>query len=187
MNRLDELYARVERELPGYECVFGRGNPSAKVLLIGEAPGAQEVKQNLPFVGQAGKNLDEFLLRLNLKREEIFITNVVKFRPTRPGAGGGKANRPPTKAEIGLCSACLLEEIGIIRPKLIVTLGNVALRAAAGEKESIGKVHGKLLKGPGGALLFPLYHPASIIYNQSLKMTYSGDIAILFDILHGLL
>ncbi len=69
MNRLDELYARVERELSGYECVFSRGNPSAKVLLIGEAPGAQEVKQNLPFVGQAGKNLDEFLLRLNLKRE----------------------------------------------------------------------------------------------------------------------
>lgn len=157
--------------------VFSGGNPEASIMLVGEAPGAKEIELGHPFVGQAGKNLDEFLDTLNLIKEDIYITNVVKIRPYKKNnTTGRKSNRPPKREEIEEYSRYLFEEISIIKPKLIVTLGNVALRVLLGEKTAvIGVFHGKPIE-QGVYHVFPLYHPASIIYNQALKNTYMKDL-----------
>lgn len=164
--------------------VYGEGNIDAKIMLIGEAPGAKEVELGKPFVGQAGKNLEEFLSILQIDREDIYITNVVKIRPYRINEKTGKkVNRPPNKKEIGIFRELLNEEIDIISPSLIVTLGNVALRAVAeSDSLSIGDHHGKLMKHDNRKI-FPLYHPAAIIYNQSLRGAYLQDLDKLKDII----
>ncbi|MGL4790158.1 MAG: uracil-DNA glycosylase [Anaerotignaceae bacterium] len=164
--------------------VLGEGSVNSSVFLVGEAPGGEEEIAKKPFVGKAGKNLDEFLKVLNLHRKDIYITNVVKIRPTKISPKtGGTVNRPPTKAEIKDFLPLLKEEIKDIKPKIIVTLGNVPLKAISGdEKISIGEVHGKLLS-INGLNIFPLYHPAAIIYNQSLKSIYNEDLEILKKLL----
>ena len=115
--------------MPGKEhaLVFGEGPAKPKLLLIGEAPGEQESLQGRPFVGKAGKNLDHFLELAGLAREEIYITNAVKYRPTKTGKTGRISNRPPTRDEIALFRPWLLREIGEIAPLLIATLGNVLM------------------------------------------------------------
>jgi len=157
--------------------VFSGGNPEASIMLVGEAPGAKEIELGHPFVGQAGKNLDEFLDTLNLIKEDIYITNVVKIRPYKKNhTTGRKSNRPPKKQEIERYSGYLFEEINIIKPKLIITLGNVPLRVLLGEKNAaIGAFHGEAIEQETYHI-FPLYHPASIIYNQALKNTYMKDL-----------
>lgn len=166
--------------------VFGDGLAQRPVLmLVGEAPGEQEALQGKPFVGRAGKNLESFLQTLELKRSEIYLTNVVKFRPTKPGASDRKVNRPPTREERELFTPWLMKEIAIVKPGALVTLGNVALQAFCGE--TVGKCHGKWGRGvvspPGKAAftlpLFPLYHPASIIYNRKLEAPYQADLQAL--------
>ncbi len=164
--------------------VFGDGKAEAPALmLIGEAPGEQETLQGRPFVGKAGKNLTEFLAVLGLQRDEIYIGNVVKFRPTRVSDAGRTVNRPPTRAEIGRFTPWLYREIELVRPGALVTLGNVALGAFA-EGAIIGDCHGRwrdaAVKTDGGAAftlpLFALYHPASVIYNRSLAAVYRDDL-----------
>lgn len=158
------------------EVVLGNGNIDAIVLMIGEAPGANEVKEGKPFVGAAGKNLTLFLDKLNLKREELYITNTVKFRPTALSDKTGKpVNRKPDINEIAFCRELLLTEIELVLPKVIVTLGNVALLSFMSKETTIGDVHGQVLKY-GETPLFPLYHPASVIYNQKLKEVYDKDL-----------
>lgn len=160
--------------------VFGEGNNNANIMLIGEAPGRYEEEQGRPFVGQAGKNLDEFLDILNLKREDIFITNVVKIRPYKISEKTGRrVNRAPNRLELELSIDTLKKEIDIIKPKLIVTLGNTPLRALLGNIK-IGDVHGEILDY-NGINVYPLYHPASIIYNRSLYETYIEDLHKLKD------
>ena len=163
--------------------VFGDGRFDNPVLmLVGEAPGEQEALMGKPFVGKAGKNLDGFLAALNLRRADIYITNVVKMRPTRQSAAGRTVNRPPSREERALFTPWLMREIAIVRPGALVTLGNVALAAFA--PDPIGKRHGKwsraVVAPPSGAAftlpLFPLYHPASIIYNPALKEVYARDL-----------
>ena len=170
--------------------VFGCGAENAPVfMLIGEAPGEQEAKEGKPFVGKAGKNLDGFLQVLGLKREDIYISNVVKIRPTRLGPTGRISNRPPTREEIAFFLPWMMREIAIIQPKALVTLGNVALHAFMPKEETIGQHHGKWQQAvvrPSGEKartlpLFPLYHPASIIYRQELKAVYEQDLEILRD------
>ena len=156
--------------------VFGCGAKDADVLLIGEAPGEQEVLQGRPFVGKAGKNLDEFLSMSGFDRDKLYITNVVKFRPVKISEKGTVSNRTPTKEEVALFKPWLMREIGLVRPRIVVTLGNTALRALMGNKISIGDVHGRLQRTEDDALLFPLYHPASVIYNRALRDTYIGDV-----------
>lgn len=178
MKKISGIYRRWTDSLQKYgyepeELVFGVGNPNAEVLLIGEAPGAEEVAAGEPFVGKAGKNLNEFLSATGIARETLYITNVVKFRPYRVSASGRKSNRPPSKKEIALCAGCLEEEISAIVPKVIVTLGNTALQAVLGEEMRIGICHGMVqaVEPP----VFPLYHPASIIYRPSLREEYARD------------
>lgn len=161
------------------DVVFGEGDTSAKVMLIGEAPGAEETRLSRPFVGQAGKNLDEFLRVLGLSREEIYITNVVKFRPYKVSTKGTLSNRPPKAAETAGMLPCLLREIEAVAPKVVVTLGNVPLRCIAGKSAVIGGCHASALFASALShefTLFPLYHPASIIYNRSLKDVYAEDL-----------
>lgn len=167
--------------------VFGEGNADRpRLMLIGEAPGEQEVMQGRPFVGKAGKNLDAFLEAVHLKREDIYITNVVKIRPTKVSEKGRVGNRPPSKEEIGLFLPWLKEEISLVSPGLLVTLGNVALRSLLG-KGTIGEAHGRFhtvsLDTAEGKTreypLFALYHPASIIYNRALSQVYAQDLSVL--------
>ena len=179
-----ELRAFISGVMPGREhaLVFGEGPIHPRLMLIGEAPGEQETLQGRPFVGKAGRNLDRFLELAALRREEIYISNAVKFRPTKVGKSGRVSNRPPTSEEIALFRPWLMEEIARIQPAMIATLGNVPLRAVTASKETISQVHGRVIPaGETGLPLFALYHPASVIYNGSLKETYAADLQRLAD------
>lgn len=161
------------------DMVYGEGRRDAAVMLVGEAPGAEETRLSRPFVGKAGKNLDEFLLALSLRRQDIYITNVVKFRPYKVSAKGTLSNRPPEKHELAAMVPLLRREIEAVAPRVVVTLGNVPLKALHGTGMTIGACHAV----PAAAhalshrfLLFPLYHPASIIYNRALKSVYDEDL-----------
>lgn len=177
---LKNLYVEYSKQFHGKEIVLGSGNIECKLLLIGEAPGKDEVRIGKPFVGTAGKNLSEFLDIIKLKREEIYITNAIKYRLSEVSKTGRLVNRPAKKEEISENREYLLKEISIINPEYIVSLGNVPLKSVTGDyNASIGSVHGALLtvmifnKEYG---LIPLYHPASVIYNQSLRAVYKSDI-----------
>ena len=181
-----KLSAFIAGVMPGRELalVFGEGPVRPKLMLIGEAPGEQETLQGRPFVGKAGKNLDRFLELAGLRREEIYISNAVKIRPTKTGKSGRISNRPPTAEEIALFRPWLMDEIGRICPVMIATLGNVPLRAVTGGKQTIGEVHGRVIDaGETGLPLFPLYHPASLIYNRSLEGVYEDDVRRLAEVL----
>jgi DNA polymerase len=171
--------------------VFGEGKVDhPPVMLIGEAPGEQESLQGRPFVGKAGKNLDGFLAVLEMRREDIYISNVVKIRPTKVSEKGRMSNRPPNKEELALFTPFLYEEILRVQPGMIVTLGNVALKALCGPKAIIGDMHGRTAevtvrheKQEASFPIFPLYHPASIIYNRSLQDVYDSDLQSLKKVL----
>lgn len=155
--------------------VFGEGSRHARVMMIGEAPGEQETLQGRPFVGKAGKNLDEFLEIAGMDRGELYVTNTVKFRPTRLSPAGRVVNRPPTQEEVRLFLPWLVREIDMVGPECVITLGNVPLKALMGGKAVIGALHGQFAEWEGRRL-YPMYHPASLIYNPSLRQTYREDI-----------
>jgi len=174
----DELKSNMGEDV---KLLMGYGDPNSKIILIGEAPGKNEIEQGIPFVGQAGKNLDDFLRILNISRDKIYITNVVKFRPIKVNRQTGSvSNRTPNKNEIAEFEDFLTRELSIIKPKLVVSLGNVALKSILGNSNaSIGDYHGKALQYNRNQMvgtLFPLYHPASIIYKRELKDTYIKDL-----------
>lgn len=171
LNRLiADLYEGEKKIL-----VHGEGEIGARVMLVGEAPGEQETLQGRPFVGKAGKNLDEFLELAGLERSQLYVTNAVKFRPTKRSAAGRTVNRPPTREEVSLFLPWLRREIELVAPEVIVTLGNVPLRALTGPKAVIGDVHGAF-QNADGLRLYPMYHPASLIYNPALREVYAEDI-----------
>lgn len=180
MQALQKLYVQLQTDALSngitHRLVFGEGSLHAKILLIGEAPGAQEEFQGRPFVGKAGKNLDGFLQTLGLQRQELYISNVVKIRPSKISPAGNVVNRPPNKYEIAFFKPYLMQEIALVQPQWIVTLGNTALSVFG--NFNIGEVHGKLLQVQEHRL-FPLYHPAAIIYNRSLQATYAEDLLAL--------
>ena len=153
--------------------VFGEGAEAPLLMMIGEAPGGDEEKQGRPFVGKAGKNLSAFLKVVGLKREEIYISNVVKLRPKT----GKAVTRPPSAEEIAFFLPFLQAEIQTIAPKVLVTLGNVPLKAVTGEKKAvIGEYHGRPVALADGRILFALYHPAAVIYNRALQAVYDADL-----------
>lgn len=170
---------------PGRRVVFGEGKCGAELLLVGEAPGGDEERDGRPFVGKAGKNLMDFLYTIGLDRKDLYITNVVKIRPIKFSEKTGKpVNRPPDTKEKDFFSKYLYKEIEIIMPKVIVTLGNVPLQSVLKSKKSlIGDYHGRITCF-GGNNIFPLYHPAAVIYNGSLKEVYNEDIYKLREFLN---
>lgn len=191
MNQLSKTYADMLaffRPLwPGEDkpLVLGEGKDFQPVLmLIGEAPGETEVIKHRPFVGKAGKNLDEFLQLAELSREEIFVSNAVKIRPTEVGPTGRVRNRAPNKEELSLFTPWLLKEIEAVRPRALVTLGNVPLKALTDEKSTVGECHGQWMSSRAGIPLFALYHPASVIYRRSLAPVYEEDVQKLKETLH---
>lgn len=161
--------------------VFGEGNVLSRVLLIGEAPGAEETKLVRPFVGKAGRQLDDLFGEFGLRRAEAYITNVVKYRPVVRSAKSVK-NRTPLPKEVETSLPLLGGEIALIQPAFVLTLGNTPLRAVLRlcglAPETIGDVHGKELPLELRGLAFtliPLYHPASGIYNRSLVAVMEED------------
>jgi uracil-DNA glycosylase len=152
------------------QAVYGCGSANAEIVFIGEAPGKNEDLKGTPFIGAAGKFLDEMLALINLKREDIYITNIVKYRPPN--------NRDPLPEEKSACRAWLLEELKIISPKLIVFLGRHAMNNFFPELQ-IGQAHGKLLikkfNGMSTKYFFPLYHPAAALYDGSMRETLKDD------------
>lgn len=158
--------------------VVGEGNLNSEIMFIGEAPGRNEDRQGKPFVGTAGKVLDEMLLSVGLKRNDVYITNIVKCRPPN--------NRNPLVEEIKKCSLYLDKQIEIIRPTLICTLGNFAakyiLKKYDFKPSQISKIHGQVfeVKGiSGGVKIIPLFHPAALIYNQKLKKKMEADLIVI--------
>jgi uracil-DNA glycosylase len=156
--------------------VPGEGSPEAAIMVVGEAPGATEDELGRPFVGRAGKVLDELLAEAGLVRADAWITNVVKARPPK--------NRDPKAPEVAHCMPWLERELELVRPRLVVPLGRHALKHFA-PAAKIGEVHGQVLEA-GGRELFPLYHPAAAMYNQTLKGTLLEDARALGERLRGL-
>lgn len=150
--------------------VMGHGNPKAEIVFVGEAPGQREDEQGIPFVGPAGKLLDELLGTIGLKREDVYITNVVKFRPPQ--------NRDPTPEEKEACLPFLQMELGIIKPKIIAPLGRHALTQFF-TKMSITEAHGKPHRIADGVTIFPIYHPAAALHNPNLRQALFDDFAAL--------
>jgi uracil-DNA glycosylase len=150
--------------------VFGDGNPKSKIVFIGEAPGKDEDIQGKPFVGRAGKFLNEMLEIIGMKRSDIYITNTVKYRPPN--------NRDPEPDEIEECLPWLIEELNFIKPDIIIPLGRHAMMRFF-PTEMISRVHGKLLhkkiKNIPTEYFFPLYHPASALYNGGMRETLIED------------
>lgn len=147
------------------KAVPGEGAENADIMFIGEAPGFHEDQQGRPFVGAAGKFLDELLDSINLKREQVFIANVIKCRP--PG------NRDPLPEEMEACKPFLDRQIELIRPKLVVTLGRFSM-ARAFPKARISRIHGQPRK-IGGVVYYPMYHPAAALHQPSLRRTVEED------------
>jgi DNA polymerase len=157
--------------------VFGEGKVDTKVMFIGEAPGANEDATGRPFVGRAGKIFDELLQTAGLKREDVFVANVLKCRPP--------ANRNPRPEEIVACGSYLATQIDIINPKIICPMGNFATEyifkkyGLKSELTSISRMHGKLFKTQsitGTIKILPLYHPAVATYNIEMKQILVKDI-----------
>ena len=140
--------------------VFGEGNPNARIVLVGEAPGGDEDRVGRPFVGAAGRLLDRALLAAGIARESVWISNLVKHRPTLPGTGRLLKNRPPTAAEIAADRHWIDEEIAIIRPAVVVCLGAVAANALIHPRFKLGEERGRPQPGPVGGQALATYHPS---------------------------
>ena len=183
----DEIHAMVKAVYPDREwvLVFGEGPAQARLMLVGEAPGEQEAMLGRPFVGKAGKLLDAFIAGTGLTRAQMYVTNTVKFRPSRVSKAGRVVNRTPTQEDIAAFLPFLNKEIAQVDPACVVTLGNVPLRALLGEKETIGQAHGQLRRQED-RLYFPMYHPASMIYNPGLKAIFAQDMEKLSQLIKNI-
>ena len=147
--------------------VPGEGPENADVMFIGEAPGFHEDQQGRPFVGAAGRFLDELLASIDLKRTDVYIANVIKCRP--PG------NRDPLPEEMAACKPFLDRQIELIQPKIVVTLGRFSM-ARAFPKARISHIHGQPRK-IGGIVYYPMYHPAAALHQPSLRRTVEDDMS----------
>ncbi len=190
MEKRDEKLRKIKEEvLACKKCslyktrqypVIGAGDHQAKIMFIGEAPGAQEDKTGRPFCGRAGAILDELLASVEIKRESIYITNIIKCRPP--------ANRDPEEQEIKNCSPYLERQIEIIQPQIICSLGRFAMVflmekfGLKDEIQQISKIHGKVFntkKGSQEIKIIPFYHPAVAAYNSNMKETLITDFEVL--------
>ena len=167
--------------------VFGKGSENAQILFIGEAPGEQEDLQGIPFVGRAGQELNKLLESINLTINDVYIANILKYRPPK--------NRDPNPEEIRAHTPFLIKQIGIIQPKIIATLGNYATKfilAEFDEKgmkniEGISKLHGKvkeIIIDESNVKVIPLYHPAAMLYNPILRKDLEADFITISKIIN---
>ncbi|MGI6658678.1 MAG: uracil-DNA glycosylase [Dethiobacteraceae bacterium] len=159
------------------QVVFGTGNTQAQLLLVGEGPGAEEDAQGLPFVGAAGKLLTKILASVDISREEVYITNVVKCRP--PG------NRAPSAKEIETCLPHLLAQIELLNPQIILCLGAVATKALIDPQASVSLIRGKWLERKGRKIM-ATFHPAALLRDQSKKRPVWYDIQKVRDVYRSL-
>lgn len=159
-----------------YYPVLGEGNHNAKIIFIGEAPGKTEAETGRPFCGAAGKLLDEMLISIGLERKEVYVTSILKDRPPN--------NRDPLPDEIDLYAPFLMRQINIIQPSIIATLGRFSMKFIlesfnlSQKNESISSLHGKqmeIITEFGKKILFPLYHPAAVLYDRSKKEILFAD------------
>ncbi len=188
-NRDEELKKIKEKILNCQKCplyknrnypVIGEGSHQAKIMFIGEAPGVQEDKTGHPFCGPAGKILDELLNSVGIKRENVYVSNLIKCRPSN--------NRDPQKEEIGACSSYIERQIKIIQPKIICPLGRYSMQflmekfGLKSEIQPISKIHGKVFEIKTlfqEIKLIPFYHPATVTYNANMKEILKKDFKIL--------
>lgn len=183
MEKEEELKALHQRWFTKNSCnlkatatqaVPGNGSASASLVFIGEAPGKSEDEQGIPFVGAAGKFLAEMLEEIHLKREDVYITNIVKYRPPN--------NRDPEPEEKEACAPWLYEELNLIKPKLIIFLGRHSMNDFFPDLK-ISAVHGKLIhkkfKKIDTEYFLPLYHPASALYNGGMRDTLKEDFRLI--------
>jgi DNA polymerase len=150
--------------------VFGSGNADADLMFVGEAPGANEDRLGLPFVGQAGRLLDQLLSEIGLERKDVFVANVLKCRP--PG------NRDPLPQEIDSCQDYLFRQLELIEPKVVCTLGNFATKLLREDMTGITRLHGRdelRQVGPRVVRLYPLFHPAAALYTPAMLATLRED------------
>lgn len=162
------------------QVVFGDGDPDAALMLVGEAPGFQEDKQGVPFVGQAAELLDRLLEGVGLARERVYVVNVLKCRP--PG------NRDPLPEEIAACEPHLFRQVELVRPRVIASLGNFATRLLSGREHGITRVHGReqqVTVAGRPVTLYPLYHPAAALYTPAMLRVLEEDFARLPGLLGG--
>jgi DNA polymerase len=158
--------------------VFGSGNADADLMFVGEAPGANEDRAGLPFVGQAGKVLEKLLGEIGLARDDVFIANALKCRP--PG------NRDPLPQEIANCSSYLFRQLELIEPKVVCTLGNFSTKLLRDDPTGITRLHGQVeerIIGPRRVRLYPLLHPAAALYTPRMLDTLRADFARLPELL----
>lgn len=188
MIELDEsIYRSLEDALAGvdecHKCTLGEtrtnvvpgaGNPHAKIMFIGEAPGKNEDLKGQPFVGAAGKLLNQLLERIGLQREDIYIANILKCRPPK--------NRDPRPDEISACVPWLREQINAVRPNVLVTMGNFSTKFVLETKEGITQLHGQVCSA-GSFKVVPTFHPAAAIYDRSKITALETD----FDLIKQLL
>jgi DNA polymerase len=183
-EQLVELFNQVKdcTKCPLHEtrtkAVFGAGDADADLMFVGEAPGAEEDRQGLPFVGRAGQLLNQMLEEIGLARDDVFIANVLKSRP--PG------NRDPQPGEIEACKPYLFEQVRLIEPTVICTLGNFATKLLSGNPAGISRVHGSpQVHDLGGRMVFllPLFHPAAALRTPAVKETLRRDFAKLPELL----
>jgi uracil-DNA glycosylase len=175
IRAIEELNTRIHADmsLPLREIatntVPGEGNVDADILFVGEAPGQKEDELGRPFVGAAGKLLDQLIESIGLKRENVFIANLIKHRP--PG------NRDPVPEEIAAYTPYLDEQLKIIEPKLIVTLGRYSMAYFLGPGLVISKIHGQPKRNAKGQVVMPMYHPAAALYSGNLRPALFADFA----------
>lgn len=173
LNNFEELEEQIEDCKKCKLCnnrtniVLGVGDKNAKVMFIGEGPGADEDMQGEPFVGKAGKLMNQAFKGLGIKREEVYICNVVKCRPPM--------NRNPEADEVKACINYLREQVMLVKPKIIVLLGSVALKAILGDEYSITKARGKWVEQKGIKYM-PTFHPAALLRDESKKIDFWNDL-----------
>lgn len=158
--------------------VFGSGNADAALMFVGEAPGVNEDKQGLPFVGQAGKLLDKLLGEIGMERGDVFIANTIKCRP--PG------NRDPQPEEIDACQDYLLRQVELLEPRVVCTLGNFSTKLLRADLTGITRLHGQpevRTIGPRAVRLYPLFHPAAALYTPRMLETLREDFARIPELL----
>jgi uracil-DNA glycosylase family 4 len=160
------------------QVVFGSGDPAADLMFVGEAPGFHEDKQGVPFVGAAGKLLDQLLASIGLARSDVYVANVLKCRP--PG------NRDPLPEEIEACEGHLWKQIELIQPRVVATLGNFATKLLSGRPTGITRVHGQEQEttlGGRRVLLYPIFHPAAALYTPRMLEVLKADFARIPELL----